>query len=345
MTALYAAAVDGGFGVVAVVDYFQQREHGWEEPVDRMLYGQLNEFGDAEIAALIAPQPLHVLYTADGPTPAGSVQAELARAKRFYVGLGKPEGLSASEEPSGEAFPAASSQIATWLGATQKGTRPVITMRLASGDIVKSRDEQFEALHEYLRRLDAVSDATRESHWKLLSTSPSERSHRVEALRRELRQLVGVVPTGNGPLHPRTRLLRVTDKFAAYDVLLDVLPGVEAYGQLLIPRNPAGRLPVVICQHGLGDEPAKPIGLELEPLEVEPTIYHSLGSHLADLGYVVFAPYVTVPMPQEVLVNPLVRQAAMLGKMRTSLELAKLHRIIDFLQSLPQVDRRTEAIQ
>jgi len=338
MTALYAAAADGSLGAVAVVDYFQQRERCWEEPVDRMLYGQLNEFGDAEIAALVAPQPLQIVYTTDGPTPTASVQAEFARAKRFYVGLGKKEELSASERPSGKALPAAASKIATWLHATQKGTRPEITVRVASGDIVKTRDEQFEAMHEYLRRLDAASDATRERHWKLLSTPPSERAHRAEELRQELKQLVGVVSTGNGPFNPRTRLLRLTDKFAAYDVMLDVLPGVEAYGHLLIPRNKAGHSPVVICQHGLGDEPAKIVGLKLEPLEPEPAIYHSLGSHLADLGYVVFAPYLTVPMPQEVLVNPLVRQAATLGKMRTSLELAKLHRIIDFLQSLPQVD-------
>jgi len=340
MTALHAAAADGGFGGVVVVNYFQHREDCWEEPVDRMLYGQLNEFGDAEIAALIAPQPLQIFYTADGPTPAGSVQSELARAKRFYVGLGKLEELGASQKPSGEALAAGATKIATWLGAVQKGTRPEITIRVASGDVVKARDEQFEAVHKYLRRLDAGSDATRDNRWKLLSTPPSERVRRAEALRSELRQLVGVVPTGNGPLHPRTRLLRLTDKFAAYDTLLDVLPGVEAYGQLLIPRNRVGRLPVVICQHGLGDEPAKIIGLESEPLEQEPTIYHSLGSRLADLGYVVFAPYVTVPMPQEVFVNPLVRQAATLGKMRTSLELAKLHRIIDFLQSLPQVDAK-----
>jgi hypothetical protein len=41
------------------------------------------------------------------------------------------------------------------------------------------------------------------------------------------------------------------------------------------------------------------------------------------------------------LVNPLVRQAASLGVMRTSIELAKLHRVVDFLQSLPfvQADR------
>ena len=340
MTALYAAAMDGSFGAVAAINYFRQREDCWQEPVDRMLYGQLNEFGDAEIAALIAPQRLHIIYAPNGPTPAGSVHAELARTKRFYAGLGKPGELSVSEEPSGNELATAASKIATWIGPTEEQTKPLINVRVTSGEVVKARDEQFEALHQYLRRLDAESDAARESHWKLLSTPPLDRVHRAEALRQELRQLVGVIPTGNGPLNPRTRLLRLTDKFAAYDVLLDVLPGVEAYGQLLIPRNKAGRLPVVICQHGLGDEPAKIIGLERQPLEVEPTIYNSLGARLADLGYVVFAPYVTVPMPQEALVNPLVRQAATLEKMRTSLELAKLHRIIDFLQSLPQVDSK-----
>ena len=339
MTALYAAAVDGDFGPTVVVDYFQQREHCWEEPVDQMLYGALNEFGDAEIAALIAPGPLQLIYTVDGPTPGGSVRAETARAQRFYAPLGKRERLSASEEPSsGEALAAAALKIAASLATTQKGLTPEVTMRVPSGDIQKARDEQFEGLHEYLRRLDAESDATRENHWSLLSSPPSERGQRVKALRRELKQLVGDVSNENEPLHPRTRLLRLTDKFAAYDVLLNGLPGVEAYGQLLIPQNRAGRLPVVICQHGLGDEPAKIIGLENEYLEREPTIYHSLGARLADLGYVVFAPYVAVPQPQETLVNPLVRQAAALGKMRTSLELAKLHRIVDFLQSLPQVD-------
>ncbi len=38
------------------------------------------------------------------------------------------------------------------------------------------------------------------------------------------------------------------------------------------------------------------------------------------------------------LINPIVQQAASLGWMRTSIELAKLHRVVDFLQSLPFVD-------
>ena len=52
---------------------FEQRENCWQEPVDRVLNGQLNEFGDAEVAALIAPRPLydrHVAGKYDSHEPA-----------------------------------------------------------------------------------------------------------------------------------------------------------------------------------------------------------------------------------------------------------------------------------
>ena len=54
MTALYTTAVDRRVAVAVVADYFQPRERCWEEPVDRRLPAQLLEFGDAELAALIA---------------------------------------------------------------------------------------------------------------------------------------------------------------------------------------------------------------------------------------------------------------------------------------------------
>jgi hypothetical protein len=61
---------------------------------------------------------------------------------------------------------------------------------------------------------------------------------------------------------------------------------------------------------------------------------------------VVVAPYLTVPEDHRQpmityrsdLVDPLVRLAAPLGLMRTSIELTKLHRIVDFLESLEFVD-------
>jgi len=158
-----------------------------------------------------------------------------------------------------------------------------------------------------------------------------------------------VIPAGKIPMNARTRLTAETDKFRAYDVFLDVLPGVEVYGQLLVPRS-AGelghqRLPVVVCQHGFDGAPKYVSGVG-EDLESNDHFYHRFGQRLAERGYVVFAPYLTVPEVKHTdvivhradLVNPLVRMAAPLGLMRTSIELAKLHRVVDFLQSLSFVD-------
>ncbi len=151
------------------------------------------------------------------------------------------------------------------------------------------------------------------------------------------------------PINPRTKLIAETDKFLAYDVFLDVVPGVEVYGQLLIPRAVGGamhqRLPAVICQHGFDGSPKYITGVG-NNLESSDHFYHRFGQRLAERGYVVFAPYLTVPevhtgsmmVNRADLINPLVQMAAPLGMMRTSIEVAKLHRVLDFLKSLPFVD-------
>lgn len=334
MTAFYTGAVDGGFGAVGIVDYFQQREGCWREPVDRMLYGQLKEFGDAEVAALIAPAPLDVEFIAGGPTPGSSVKAEGQRAKRFYKGLGLTANFQVDEAASTEAgLEKAAQEISKALGTPRVTANVVINLRISAAYATKCRNKHFEELHACLRRLDEESDEVRTRYWGLLNTPRNQREEKAAQLRKELGNLVGEIAVDKGHLDPRTQLIRVKGKFTAYDVLLNVLPGVHAYGQLLVPRL-RGRLPVVICQHGLGGRPADITGIGRDP---DP-IYHALGAHLADLGYVVFAPYITVPIRQEILVNPLVEKAAALGMMRTSLELAKLHRIVDFLQTLPFVD-------
>ncbi|MGB8477858.1 MAG: glycoside hydrolase family 20 zincin-like fold domain-containing protein [Acidobacteriaceae bacterium] len=335
MTALYAGAVDGQFGIVSVVDYFQQPEARRQEPADRIIYGELKEFGDAEIAGLIAPGRLEVVYTTDGATPKASVATEAQRAGRFYQALGKMKNLRVVEASNADAgLDQVAKEIPKTLGRRPSRAEPVIQLRLSGAAITKRRNEHFENLHAYLQQLDEDSDGVRTKHWDLLNTPPSERDAKAAELRTALGKLVGEIPLEKDHLDPHTRLIAVTGKFTAYDVLLDVLPGVHAYGQLLIPRQRRGRLPVVICQHGLGGRPTDitGIGRGSEP------IYHALGAHLASLGYVVFAPYITVPIRQEILVNPLVQKAAAVGMMRTSLEVAKLHRIVDFLQTLPFVD-------
>jgi dienelactone hydrolase len=341
MTALYAAAVDEQLAGATVVDYFDQRERCWSEPPDTMLYGQLNEFGDAEVAALIAPRPLTVERTAASPVSDAGALEERLRAQRFYRGLGKPDNLRSIPENDSDGLRTAALLTVATLGV-KGGERGelAVALRLPVESIDQARNDHFEALHRYLRRLDEESDKVRERRWKLLSTAPADRTARVKSLQADLSDLMGAIPPPYIPLNPRTSLIKVTDKCVAYDVLLDALPGVEAYGQLLVPRNVKGHAPAVICQHGIGGKPWSVTGINGDP---KPQVYHEFATRLAERGYVTFAPYVAVPEGDDRRVSPdlldtLARQAATLGKMRTSIELVKLHRIIDFLQSQPFVN-------
>ena len=56
--ALYAAAVDTRIQVACVSGHFGPRERVWSEPIHRNVHGLLNHFGDAQLAALVAPRSL-----------------------------------------------------------------------------------------------------------------------------------------------------------------------------------------------------------------------------------------------------------------------------------------------
>lgn len=63
LLAMYAAAVDKRIDAALVSGYFNSRQKVWDEPVYRNVWSLLTEFGDAEIASLIAPRPLVVEYS------------------------------------------------------------------------------------------------------------------------------------------------------------------------------------------------------------------------------------------------------------------------------------------
>src|SRR5205823_6257785 len=101
----YAAALDTRIDAALVSGYFGPREGVWAEPIYRNVFGLLREFGDAEIASLIAPRSLVVEYSEtpklEGPPKArdglggaapgrlttpdfNSVDAEVRRAKALF---------------------------------------------------------------------------------------------------------------------------------------------------------------------------------------------------------------------------------------------------------------------
>lgn len=199
-------------------------------------------------------------------------------------------------------------------------------------EIEERRNRHYNALLDFLRARIRASTLERRRRHPLAGMAPQQAVPRLLA---DLRELMGEVPAPVANMNARLREIGRKERYTAFDVMLDVLPGVEAYGQLLVPHGSEGkRLPAVVTQHGLG---GKPKDLTLEGPEPN-AAYHGYAARLAEHGYVVFAPYVTVPIPQAELINPLARMAHALGRMRTNVEVAKLRRVVDFLQSLPYVD-------
>ena len=62
LIAFYAAASDPRIDACLVSGYFAERSRPWEEPLYRNVWALLREFGDAELATLIAPRSLMIEY-------------------------------------------------------------------------------------------------------------------------------------------------------------------------------------------------------------------------------------------------------------------------------------------
>ena len=132
LLALYAGALDTRIAAVGVSGYFDSRQNVWREPIDHNFFGLLEEFGDAEIASLIAPRSLLIeaadittfeippgSKTAPGRvvTPAiESVRGEFARLGKLIQGLNSPappelivSGGATARRPASPLSPACSS--------------------------------------------------------------------------------------------------------------------------------------------------------------------------------------------------------------------------------------------
>lgn len=352
MTALLAGAIDTGFRSVTIIDYFDKRESVWKEPFDRILYGQLEEFGDAELAGLVAPRPLTIAHRPLDSASRERVEMEVSRAGRFFEGLDMGARLRTISNPD-PVFEGAAVLADHLDGGSQALplSEVAISLRFNATRTKQLRNNNFNHLYSFLRQKIDGSRELRRNYWSLDGQPESARTEIALELRRELSELVGQVPRENIPLNARSNLVQKNEHFAAYDILLDVAPGLTTWGQLLIPVE--GEVPVprptVIAQHGAGGRPNLLTGVGTD----EQTVYHHFAARLAQEGYVVFAPFLCLvnrPFPEAPTdanlplkqmtdaMNPKVRKAAALGRMRTSVSLAKLNTIIDFLEKLPVVD-------
>lgn len=324
LIALYAAALDDRIAAALVTGYFGPRDQLWKEPIYRDIWGLLKDYGDAEIAALIAPRALivdpHPAPEVAGPPPVtrdrrgaapigavvtppqDAVRAEVDRARRLNPRV-----------QLGDRY-----DFANALDFLFPDTAPIADLR--------PNYDPAPRLHRQFDQLVAHTQA-------VIRRSPDVRAAQPITRDRVWNDVIGRLPDPTAPADPRTRLVFDQPKFRGYEVMLDVWPGVFAYGILLVPKDlkPGERRPVVVCQHGLEDRPR-----DLADPSVDKPTYHRYGVRLAEEGFVVFAPQ--NPYIGQDRFRQIQRKAHPLGLSLFSFILGQHQRILEWLGGLPFVD-------
>lgn len=362
-----AAALDPRVDATLVGGYFDSRQRLWAEPIYRNTVSLLREFGDAEIASLIAPRSLIVEHSAhpkvDGPPPPppgrralaapgrlvtpefAAVAAEFARG-RALVGekLGGRLQLVAGHDGALVAPFSARSQAALLaeLGVTAspagEAGAPLLAA-LGRIDPAGRQRRQVKQLEDHCQGLVQACERTRQdSFWKpIKATNTAAWEKQLPKLKQQFwEEVIGKFAPASLPPNPRARTLRATDKFTSYEVMLDVWPDVFAWGILQVPHGlaPGERRPVVVCQHGLEGVPENCV--TQDPASRGYRAYKGFASALAERGFITFAPH--NPYRGQDSFRVLQRKANPLGKSLFSVILAQHERILDWLSGLPFVD-------
>jgi len=318
LVALYAAAADPRIDAVLVSGYFDSRQQIWAEPIYRNLFGFLREFGDAEVATLVAPRELIVEYARglDITSPRGdlktpkfeSVQAEFQRIDKLTKPGFQPKQLVSGPggTPIGPGSAAAVEAFAQALGMPPLGatTGTIPVDRRTAFDAGERQRRQVKELERHVQGLLRASERVREEFY-LFKVAPELADETWSAqLRHPTRNPAKFIEASkwyrryfheevlgkfDEPLlvpNPRTRKIYDREKWTGYDVVLDVWPELFAWGVLLLPKDlkPGERRPVVVCQHGRR-------GVPQDVIEGDVPAYHDFAARLAEQGFITFAPH------------------------------------------------------
>jgi dienelactone hydrolase len=212
---------------------------------------------------------------------------------------------------------------------------PNWTVRLDPDRAAQISNHRFRQWEAYYRNLALESWRKRDAKWKPDFSSPAAYERSLASKRDAYFEMVGTYPPPSGPLSAKS--VRVYDEpaFAAYRLQIKLYDNVHAYGILCVPKGlqPGERRPVVFVSHGLAGKPEDSIGLDPK---ARPE-YSKFGMRLAERGYIVFA--VMIATQDNVERQKLIRRAHPVGLTPAGMDVAKFNRSIDFLETLPFVDR------
>ena len=365
LLALYAAAVDRRIDAALVSGYFRPRERLWKEPIYRNVWSLLTEFGDAEIASLVAPRSLIIEACAasevtgprapregrrGGAAPGrienaslAEVRAEYERAKKHYDALGTSHHttLVASEEGTGASGSVAALEaFCKQLIAGGTSFDASVTLQMAEHQVDPSdrQRRQVQELVDYTQRLMRQSAKVRDKFWSKADRSGVQRwVDSAEFYRNYVwEEMIGKLPPPTMPFNVRSRQVLDEAAYAGYAVVIDVYPDVIASGILLMPKDLEGeeKRPVVVCQHGLEDVPYDTITRANDGFHA----YKSFAAELARRGFIVYAPQ--NPYRGGDRFRAIQRQANPLKLSLFSFIIRQHERTLHWLRSLPNVDSK-----
>lgn len=367
LLALYAKALDSRLQVGCVSGYLTATRRYWEEPIDRNLFGLWAQASDVELADVAsagrlvveASQGPVVRLPSEGGAPAQMTWPTPDQTRRaveqchFFAPQQLPQParalasgrqiVLASAPPAGEATPplfGGREALTLLLQAFVPPIDLVLSDQVPEADApcpdATRRQEHLvqEILADTQSRL-AESPYLRQALLQRLTAATTPEDYaQVAGEYRELfaTQVIGRFDEPLVPPRPRTRLAYETEAWTGYEVVLDVLPDLFAYGILCLPKNlpPGQRRPVVVCQHGLEGRPQDVIG------EPRKEVYEAFAGQLAAQGLITFA-------PQNLYIGKdrfrsLQRKANPLGKTLFSIMVPQHQQICRWLRSLPMVD-------
>jgi dienelactone hydrolase len=353
MLAMYAAALDTRIHACCVSGYFGPRATIWEQPLDRNVFGLLSQFGDAEVASMIAPRQLifenrsYVSLTLPGesggpaelrPVTKSEFDHEFHRVRQLTAGFDGWVSY-ASHGPEDEmpfigGFLATRSLLAALgvkLVQNSEATKPPEVLNTISA--AGRQQRQLDELDRHNQWLLSESPFVRKEYMKNLDTSSVEAYEKsIEAYRDTFRnETIGHFDHDLLPFNARSRKSWETEKWTGYEVMLDVFPDVFAYGVLLVPKDlkEGEKRPVVVCQHGLEGRPT-------DVFLGDHGAYHDFAAKLCERGFITFA-------PQNIYIfkdrfRTLQRKANSVGKTLFSVMVPQHQQIVNWLKTQPNVD-------
>ena len=312
LVAFYTAAADERIDATLVSGYFNSRQQVWSEPIYRNIWGLLHEFGDAEIAGLVLPRSLVIEHSpmpqvsghkGDLDTPKfASVSAEVERiqtTERFE----QPVLVRSEAAPfSDEAVTSFAKKLGVPKLASSSDVLPV-EQRIGFNSDARHR-RLFAEMEGHVQRLIQKSEHIRDTYflhkvmpelaggiWSTDSEHPIHSPDKFIAGAKRYREQLQTEGMGRFdetllPFNARSRKVAETEKWTAYDVVLDVYPELIAWGVIVLPKNlkPGERRPVVVCQHGRN-------GLPRIMVDANETAYGNVAAKLAERGFVTFSPH------------------------------------------------------